>query len=272
LEKIRQVYPELTKSQKKLADFIAGSYQEAAFMTASRLARRTHLNEATVIRFAQRLGYPGYPELVRDVQAIVQEELKTRAGPEPGLVDEPFLTSLNGELESLQRAVSHVPPEVGRRLMALLRGRRRIYVVGQGASCYLAGILATGLAGLGLDARATAGDPQSLALALADLEDVDALVGISAGHESREVGRAVTAARKRGARTLAVTSSPISEAAQAADLALTCPLNNLFAVPSVGTIAAFLDALVQALASLDRPGARQFGQTVTGIIRQLRSG
>ena len=40
LEKIRQLYPKLTKSQKRLADFIATSYQEAAFMTASRLARR----------------------------------------------------------------------------------------------------------------------------------------------------------------------------------------------------------------------------------------
>ena len=38
LERIRQVYPQLTKSQKRLADFVTAYYREAAFMTASRLA------------------------------------------------------------------------------------------------------------------------------------------------------------------------------------------------------------------------------------------
>ena len=79
LEKIRQLYPELTKSQRRLADFVAVSYREAAFMTASRLARKLGVNEATVIRFAQRLGYSGYPEFVQDVRAVVQDELGAKS-------------------------------------------------------------------------------------------------------------------------------------------------------------------------------------------------
>lgn len=271
LEKIRQVYPQLTKSQKKLADFIANRYQEAAFMTASRMAKRLDVNEATVIRFAQRLGYPGYPELIGDVQSIVQEELRTRGEAEaaPG-AEEPFLTSLANELESLQRAASHVSPELAHRLVALLRGTRRIYVVGQGVSYYLGGTLAAGLAGLGLDARAVGGDPQSLGLALADIEATDALVGVTASVDSPEIARAIQAARERGARTLAVSSSPISRAAQAAELALTCPADGLFPVPSVAAMATFLDALVQAMASLDPEGARRFAEVVDEATRHLR--
>ena len=273
LEKIRQVYPQLTRSQKKLADFIADSYQEAAFMTASRLARRLNVNEATVIRFAQRLGYRGYPQLIRDVQAIVQEELKAPGQPEAlAAPEEPFLASLSNEVEHLQRAVSHVSPEVARRLMALLRSRRRIYVVGQGESYYLAGLLATGLAGLGMDARVMAGDPQSLALAIADLQETDAFIGLAASRESPELARAIVVAREHGARTLAVTWSPISKPAQAADLALTCPADGLFLVPSVAAIATFLDALVQALASVDRVQAERFEETVAATIDVLRAG
>lgn len=273
LEKIRQVYPRLTKSQRRLADFIAGSYHEAAFMTASRMAKRLNVNEATVIRFAQRLGYRGYPQLIRDVQAIVQEELKAPSEPEAQVAPEvlPFLASLSNEVEHLQRAVSHVSPEVARRLMVLLRGTRRIYAAGQGESYYLAGLLATGLAGLGLDARVTAGDPQSLALSIADLEATDAFVGIAASRESPELARAIVAARKHGARTLAVTWSPISKLAQAADLALTCPADGLFPVPSVAVTATFLDALVQALASVDRAQAQRFEETVAGAIGMLRA-
>ena len=97
LEKIRQIYPQLTKSQSRLADFIAASYQEAAFMTASRLARRVGVNEATVIRFAQRLDYAGYPDLIQDIQAIVQEELKLRFETlEPER--DPLFDALNNEI------------------------------------------------------------------------------------------------------------------------------------------------------------------------------
>lgn len=80
LETIRRVYPELTRSQQLLSDFVAHSYREAAFMTASDLAQRLNLNEATVIRFAQRLGYSGYPELVTALRELVQQELIVAPG------------------------------------------------------------------------------------------------------------------------------------------------------------------------------------------------
>jgi DNA-binding MurR/RpiR family transcriptional regulator len=271
LEKIRQVYPELTKSQKKLADFIANSYQEAAFMTASRLARRLDVNEATVIRFAQRLGYPGFPELIHDVQAIVQEELKTRGeGEGVAAPEEPLVVVLKNEMEALQRAVSHVSADLAHRLTALLRGTRRIYAVGEGLSYHLAGLLALGLAGLGHDARAVTGDPASLAVALADLEGTDALIGIALGSEDTEIARALRAARDRGARTLAITASPISKSAQVADVALTSPADDLFAMPSFAVAATFADALAQAVAGFDPEGAQRYVQAVEEVSRQLR--
>ena len=87
LEKIRQLYPQFTKSQRKLADFIANHYQEAAFMTASELAHALNLDAATVVRFSQFLGYSGFPELqheirerVRRLNMQLEDRLDTRIG------------------------------------------------------------------------------------------------------------------------------------------------------------------------------------------------
>jgi len=270
LEKISQVYPQLTKSQRRLADFIANSYREAAFMTASRLAKRLDLNEATVIRFAQRLGYPGYPELIRDVQAIVQEELKTSDAEAPAEAEEPFLISLNNEVEALQRGVSHVSRELAHQVAVLMREARRIWVVGQGASFHLAGLLAAGLAGLGLDARLGAGDPVSLAQTVAALQEGDALVGISAHEESFEIAQALGAARERGARTLALAPSPISKMAQAAELTLVCPASELFLVPSAAAMGVFIDALIQALAGADAARSRRCLAEAGRALRAIR--
>ena len=132
LETVRRLYPELTRSQRKLADFIAASYREAAFMTAARLAAYLSLNEATVIRFAQRLGYAGYPDLIRDVRLLVHEELET---PAPGDAQKPRASMheyLNAQVHNAQRFVSHIPAEAADQAVQAVLAAQRIYVVGQG--------------------------------------------------------------------------------------------------------------------------------------------
>jgi hypothetical protein len=46
-----------------------------AFKTARELGEAVAVSEATVIRFAHHLGYPGYPEFQRDCQQMLSDEL-----------------------------------------------------------------------------------------------------------------------------------------------------------------------------------------------------
>jgi DNA-binding MurR/RpiR family transcriptional regulator len=248
LEKIRQLYPKLTKSQKRLADYIAVSYQEAAFMTASRLARTLLINEATVIRFAQRLGYPGYPELVHDIQEIVQDELRTRAREELSADgQETLLTVLERELEVLQRAVGRVTPEVAQQVNDLVGSAERVLIVGEGISGALASVMCGSLRALGIPAENPGADALSLAVALDGIAPGCVVIGISATGESWEVANALRYACESGARTLALAWSPVAPTAQSAELAICCPASELKA-PSVAVIATLMDALVQTVA------------------------
>ena len=248
LEKIRQLYPKLTKSQKRLADYIAVSYQEAAFMTASRLARTVLVNEATVIRFAQRLGYPGFPELVRDIQEMVQDELRARAREKPSVDGQELLLAvLDSEMDTLQRAVGRVTPELARRVSDVLGGAERVIVVGEGISGALASVMCASLRALGVPAENPAADSLSLAVALDAVAPGSVVVGISAAGECWEMANALRYAGEHGAHTLALASSPTAPAAQSAELAICCPASEL-GVPSVAVIATMMDAIVQTVA------------------------
>src|SRR5690242_1719672 len=66
-EQIRKHYDHLSRSYRRVADFILSDYRTAAFMTAAALADAVDVDTTTVVRFAQRLGYPGYPELIEDI-------------------------------------------------------------------------------------------------------------------------------------------------------------------------------------------------------------
>ena len=52
-----------SKGQKRIADYIVHSYDEAAFMTAAKLGDTVGVSESTVVRFAYSLGLDGYPAL-----------------------------------------------------------------------------------------------------------------------------------------------------------------------------------------------------------------
>ena len=62
-EKIREYYEHLSRSYRKVADYIMSNYYEVSFMTAAQLAYSVGVDTTTVVRFSQRLGYNGYPEL-----------------------------------------------------------------------------------------------------------------------------------------------------------------------------------------------------------------
>ena len=261
LEKIRQLYPQLTKSQRRLADFLVTSYQEAAFMTASRLAHRLAVNEATVTRFAQRLGYAGYPELMQDIQSVVRQELKAKYEPAaaPSTPD-PFFLTLNNEVESLQQAISYVAPDQARGALDMLRLAERVYVLGQGLALPLARLLAASLRSLGMRAECVPADPPGFALFLGEIDESSAVVGIAVGFvaviEGTETANALKIAMQQGAHTLAISRSPISPCAQSAELAISLPTEDLFVWPSVTATAALIDALVQSLAAQDPGGLR----------------
>ncbi|MBM3187379.1 MAG: MurR/RpiR family transcriptional regulator [Chloroflexi bacterium] len=267
LERIRQVYPQLTKSQKALADFVSNDYREVAFMTASAMARHLSLNEATVIRFTQRLGYPGYPEFVEAVQSIIRDELRTRNGAEQR---DPFRRVLQVEVDVLQRTISYVPTEAWQKAVSLMQEAERIIVLGQGLAGALAELLAVSLSALGFSAHSPLTDALSLALTLDGLRKRDAVVAISVTWPSPEVANAVAHARKKGVPTLALSSSPVSPCAQAADVAISWPPEKELLVPPVTPAAMLIDALVQSLSYHDGDQLRRRLEGVHQLGARLR--
>ncbi len=250
LEQVRQVYPQLTKSQKLLADYITSHYREAAFMTASQLARSLDLNEATVIRFAQRLGYSGYPDMIEHVRDLVHEELLPPTAEDTEAQD-PLHRLLATELDSVQRFVSHLSSSLTQQVVDLITRAERVYIVGQGIAFPLAQLLSYSLRYMGIPASSPQPDPFGLAMAVDEIGSDSLLIGISGWGEGEEVANALQLANAKGAATVALSCSAISPCALVANLALTCPLSDELPLRSITGLVILMDALIQTLAAQD---------------------
>ena len=70
-------FSKLSKGQKLIADYILNNYDKAAFMTAAKLGLAVGVSESTVVRFANELGFSGYPKLQKALQELIKNKLTT---------------------------------------------------------------------------------------------------------------------------------------------------------------------------------------------------
>ncbi|MHB1317917.1 MAG: MurR/RpiR family transcriptional regulator, partial [Anaerolineae bacterium] len=222
--------------------------------------------EATVIRFAQRLGFSGYPALVAEVRALVQQQLLV---PHDNGDASPVLSLLSAELDNAQRLVRSLSPDHVRGIVDLLAGAESIHVLGQGVSHPYALLMCDALRAVGRRAFYTAADPQSLAVTLCDIGPGDVVIGISADSERSDlVAGALRLARQRSVGTIAMACEPLSPCAQAAEYALICPQSGQLLIPSITAMAAMVDVLAQTLGARD-PGRVQERWYLAGQARAL---
>ncbi len=131
-ERIREVRGGLSPSFVRLADYLLDSYAEASFLTATELAHTLDLDPATVVRFAQRLGYPGYPELQREIRQKVKDQLLARPQAEPGTAEAACDAALLEVSQALDLTRRGFPSQAAQGLLNALDGAKRIVVLAEG--------------------------------------------------------------------------------------------------------------------------------------------
>lgn len=137
-QKITTVYSTLTSSQKRLADFILNCPYEAALMSASKLAVHLKVSEATVVRFAQAVGFDGYPDLRENLQEQLLREVRSSERVALMVENTPERTGALYEIVSetiyyLQLLIKNVSEEDIDEAVQRLDSKNRIFIYGEGA-------------------------------------------------------------------------------------------------------------------------------------------
>ncbi|PKO23599.1 MAG: hypothetical protein CVU38_03165 [Chloroflexi bacterium HGW-Chloroflexi-1] len=249
-ERIRETYERLSPGYRRVADFLLNHYQEAAFMTAGRIGRATEVDTTLVVRFAQRLGYAGYPELIADVQADVKRDLRAvyaTGGPEDNTTFAMFQRSLVQDRNSLEYMLLHADVAVIEPVVELLEKAPRIYVIGEGAGVYLADLFTSRVLALGFPIRALPGDLITRVALSVTLGPGDLCIGLGTTRLVPGVAVALKIARSEGAHTVAIVGALTNPAAAQAEYVIHAPVQTIGVFPSLTSVLAILHSLIQVL-------------------------
>ena len=176
---------------------------------------------ATVYRFCRTLGYEGYREFQLDLAAsmastngVTLEEFVEGASPK-SILHGVFEYNRQG-LSDTEKMLSEVDlTQVAR----LIYRSRKVILLGLGSSALVARRGEEVLMSLGLTAIAIT-DPYTQIFATENVGPKDVAIGISHTGHTRQIVEAIQAARRRGARTVAITNYPRSALAEASDFRL----------------------------------------------------
>ncbi|MEJ5197937.1 MAG: MurR/RpiR family transcriptional regulator [Anaerolineae bacterium] len=250
-ENIRRHYEHLSRSYRRVADFILSDYRTAAFMTAAELANAVDVDTTTVVRFAQRLGYPGYPELIADIQEQVKVELSRTYTPPaeeeqtPGAKVQKLISEDRTNLEKTQ---AYNSLDIIETVMDALHVAPRIIITGESYAAPIAASFAEMLKDAGLPVVYVGGDVYERARAVAHLVRREVVIGMTPVEGPSGVASLLRFARSEGAVTIAFGPSQTSQAARAAEHLLYTPGETEGTIPSLTGLYSLCMAMAQVLA------------------------
>ena len=222
-------------------------------MTATELARRVSVDPATVVRFAQELGYTGYRELSREIKQYVNEQLALRN--RKGLLQhQGFEEKAARILDDMSDRLLDMKADIGSitKVAKILLDAHHIYVTGTPEGFGMAVVWSTYLQLIGLPLQCIEPNAVQAALMLRDATESDVIVGIALGlSPGTELSHVLKTAKEKGVVTISITSSPSLRPAREAAINLVANARTPFDYPSFDTLAALLSSLWQIIMLYD---------------------
>ena len=143
---ISERFPQLTKSEKRIANYLNQNQDEAAFLSAGEIAARLQLSEATMVRFARTLGFDNYPDMRVALQDNFRQRLTHSARLRSRLDDlraggDIFERLVASEIDYLTESLQTIDRNALNAAVELLRTHPRVFVFGLGPSLSLVDLL-----------------------------------------------------------------------------------------------------------------------------------
>ena len=133
--KIGKQVNQMTKSQKKVANYLLFNMDKLLFFTADELAKAANVSTATVVRFARELDIEGYTDMQKAARLRFHDreeepEDLPQSSPEEDSSEYLLEKSFRQDIQNLKRTFQDLSREDLERACTLLKTSRRVYLVG----------------------------------------------------------------------------------------------------------------------------------------------
>jgi len=254
---ILELVPSLPANQKKVADFLLENLELVALLPIKDVAEKAEVSEASIVRFAQLLGYSGYKELKDELSTTLKNQLSpiehyhlaiTEKQKTPDifkLVAHNVITNINDTIKSIDfNTFSNAVDSI--------IAAQRINCIGIELSHHLSRLMTFLLRQYSYDAHYLSTDFLKYREQIAYMTPNDLLIAFSFSPYSRETVEGVAFARDRGIPSIAFTDKKTSPIREFATYTLQIKTDNIMFSNSLGAVVTVINAIIIELNFRDK--------------------
>ena len=218
---IKTKYNEMSKTEKKIADYILSNPNSIGPMSITDFAEVTNASEATIVRFAKRLGCSGYIQF----KLWLAKEENTHHIVNESISDDDELLTMYSKISddvysSFIKTKKVLSEELLKKAYDLIVGSKRIVLLGVGNSYVMCLDFCHKLLRLGLNASVAVDSHFGLIYACQSDENT-LVIAVSHSGYTRDIYDSVITAKEKGAKVLTITSDPKSPIAVNSNMVIT---------------------------------------------------
>ncbi len=273
--RIRMMMPHLTPLEGKVVDTILGRRDFGEGTSLKTVADDAGVSEAMIVKVAKKLGFDGFKDFRASLSGynrLPTADLHEELSPDDTSAEiarKVFRTSMH----ALEETLAILDPDALERAADLIHGARQRDLYGLGGSAQIARDVAHKLLRIGV--RTSVFDDAHMMLMSASLlGEGDVAIAFSHSGSTTAIVEPIELARRRGARTIALTNYATSALASVADVVLCStaqgsPLLGENAAARIAQLVIF-DAVFAAVAQRDLKAAERNLAATMGAVATKR--
>ncbi|MCA0986930.1 MurR/RpiR family transcriptional regulator [Guptibacillus algicola] len=219
---IQESMASLKPSERKVAEYIVNRPEEVINLSIQKLAHRTEVSEATIIRLSRTLNYKGFQELKLRIAGDLATKQSSNSYQEisiDGTVDSFIANISNNNIQSINDTLSVLSRDEVEKAIEVLGKARKIALYGIGASGLIAHDFKQKLSRINRWCEAAV-DYDSQGTISANLSEEDVVFGISYSGQTNDIIQSLSIAKENGATVITLTKYGTNPVSQLADIKL----------------------------------------------------
>ncbi|MEC0304491.1 MurR/RpiR family transcriptional regulator [Terribacillus saccharophilus] len=243
---------ELTEAQRRIADYVVQHPMEVAFLTVDKLASTVGTSTATIMRFSAAVGYSGFSELQKELQASMKHKAAPQTRLEANLKDANKSELLQQHVElqynNIQYSLDNISDSTLQEIIKKIAASDNILCTSVRSGRPVGEYIAFGVNRiLGnckyIDADKSEWVDESISLTSSDL-----IIAVSYPRYAERIANMLEVAKSCGAEIILITDSYSSPMTKYADFILPCSSASAASHNSIVSAIFIVDYILSALA------------------------
>lgn len=251
-DRIKGKFEKLPKNQRKIANYFLDNFDKVSFLNVHDVSHSTGASVASVVRFAQRIGFTGYSELREAISDSLQNHLSSLdIFPlyDKSKSEKDILTSVaNLDIKNINDTLSSLERDVFDRAVSMILDSGRVFTAGLGISYLLAEILAHHLTQVAVNAAAFKNNYLPFHEQIALLDKKDLIILFSFPPYSTDTVEVAKIAAEKKINVIAITNKEVAPVTFFSKINLIVHSENMLFTNSFAAISVIINALSTSIA------------------------